>query len=244
MWRWRNRKLSDLKNKSVGRAGRTTASPVRAVSRRRIWLLRLIAAAVLPLLFFILFELGLHLAGYGYSPAFLLPDLRNGQKVFVQNNRFGWRFFGWRLARWSYPFTIPQAKAPDTVRIFVFGESAAYGDPEPRYGLARMLQAMLSLHHPGVRFEVVNAGMTAINSHVILPIARDCATANGDIWVIYMGNNAASATPPAHPRQPRPQGHAHGAIAGFIAPMAAKAAAQTERMERHGNVPAATGVAG
>lgn len=189
MWRWRNRKLSDLKNKSVGRAGRTTASPVRAVSRRRIWLLRLIAAAVLPLLFFILFELGLHLAGYGYSPAFLLPDLRNGQKVFVQNNRFGWRFFGWRLARWSYPFTIPQAKAPDTVRIFVFGESAAYGDPEPRYGLARMLQAMLSLHHPGVRFEVVNTGMTAINSHVILPIARDCATANGDIWVIYMGNN-------------------------------------------------------
>ena len=31
--------------------------------------------------------------------------------------------------------------------------------------------------------------MTAINSHVILPIARDCARADGDIWVIYMGNN-------------------------------------------------------
>ncbi len=31
--------------------------------------------------------------------------------------------------------------------------------------------------------------MTAINSHVILPIARDCAAQNGDFWVIYMGNN-------------------------------------------------------
>jgi len=119
----------------------------------------------------------------------LLPDSRDGRKVFVQNNRFSWRFFGWRLSRAPYPFSIPQAKAPNTVRIFVFGESAAYGDPEPRFGLPRMLRVMLSLRHPGVRFEVVNAAMTAINSHVILPIARDCATADGDIWVIYMGNN-------------------------------------------------------
>src|SRR2546422_2785046 len=31
--------------------------------------------------------------------------------------------------------------------------------------------------------------MTGINSHTILPIARDCARAAGDIWVLYMGNN-------------------------------------------------------
>jgi hypothetical protein len=35
----------------------------------------------------------------------------------------------------------------------------------------------------------VNAAMTGINSHVILPIARDCGREDGDIWVIYMGNN-------------------------------------------------------
>jgi tetratricopeptide (TPR) repeat protein len=75
------------------------------------------------------------------------------------------------------------------VRIFVFGESAAFGDPEPRFGLPHMLQSMLELRYPGTRFEVVNAAMTAINSNVLLPIARDCARAGGDIWVIYMGNN-------------------------------------------------------
>jgi hypothetical protein len=48
---------------------------------------------------------------------------------------------------------------------------------------------MLSLRYPGVRFEVVNTAMTAINSHAILPIARDCAKAESDIWVVYMGNN-------------------------------------------------------
>jgi tetratricopeptide (TPR) repeat protein len=42
---------------------------------------------------------------------------------------------------------------------------------------------------PDRRFEVVNVAMTAINSHVILPIARDCAQRDGDLWVIYMGNN-------------------------------------------------------
>ena len=31
--------------------------------------------------------------------------------------------------------------------------------------------------------------MTAINSHVILPIARECARRDGDLWIIYMGNN-------------------------------------------------------
>ena len=42
---------------------------------------------------------------------------------------------------------------------------------------------------PQTHFEIVNLGITAINSHVILPIARDCAKADGDLWIIYMGNN-------------------------------------------------------
>ena len=46
-----------------------------------------------------------------------------------------------------------------------------------------------SLRHPDKKFEVVNAAMTGINSHVILPLARDCAEAGADVWVIYMGNN-------------------------------------------------------
>jgi tetratricopeptide (TPR) repeat protein len=52
-----------------------------------------------------------------------------------------------------------------------------------------MLEAMLELRHTDKKFEVVNAAMTGINSHVILPLARDCAGAHGDVWVIYMGNN-------------------------------------------------------
>ena len=154
-----------------------------------MWRLRLAALVGVPVLFFGLVELGLRLAGFGYPTAFLLPSSNQGQKTLVQNNQFGWRFFGAQMARLPQPISILRDKAPGTIRIFVFGESAAFGDPQPRYGLPRMLQAMLELRHPGTRFEVVNAAMTGINSHAIVPIARDCARAGGDVWVVYMGNN-------------------------------------------------------
>ncbi|HEY2858845.1 MAG TPA: tetratricopeptide repeat protein, partial [Terracidiphilus sp.] len=109
--------------------------------------------------------------------------------MFAQNNQFGWRFFGRDLARWPYPLSIPQTKPTNTVRILVLGESAARGEPQPDFGLPRVLQAMLSLRYPGASFEVVNAAMVAINSHAILPIARDCVRAGADLWVVYMGNN-------------------------------------------------------
>ena len=158
-------------------------------SRRRVWCFRLIALVGVPLVIVGLLELVLRLAGFGYPAAFLLPSENRGQKTWVQNNQFGWRFFGAEMARLPHPFSIPQHKAPGTIRIFVFGESAAFGDPQPRFGLPRMLEAILELRHPGTRFEVVNAAMTGINSHTILPIARDCASAGGDVWVVYMGNN-------------------------------------------------------
>ncbi|HEX4644872.1 MAG TPA: tetratricopeptide repeat protein [Verrucomicrobiae bacterium] len=159
------------------------------ISRQRKWLFRLVTVVVFPLALLALLETGLRLGGFGHPTSFLLPLTINGRESWIENDRFGWRFFGPELARLPCPLAVPKAKSADTVRIFVFGESAAYGDPQPEFGLPRMLQALLSERYPGTRFEVVNAAMTAINSHVVLPIARDCATANGDIWVVYMGNN-------------------------------------------------------
>jgi tetratricopeptide (TPR) repeat protein len=155
---------------------------------KRFWF-SVVALVIVPTLFFLVLELVLRLAGFGYPTSFLLKSSMRGRPVYIQNDRFAWRFFSKNFARVPAPFAISREKPPGTVRVFVFGESAAYGDPQPEFGLPRMLQAMLSLRYPGIHFEVVNAAMTAINSHAILPIARDCARANGDIWVLYMGNN-------------------------------------------------------
>ncbi len=168
---------------------KSTKQSAAPISQRRLWCFRLIALVGVPLLFLGLLELGLRLAGFGYPTAFLLKSSNHGINTFVQNDQFGWRFFGPRAARAPYAMSIPREQPRDTVRIFVLGESAAFGDPQPRFGLPRMLEAMLELRHPGKKFEVVNAAMTGINSHVIRPLARDCAEAGGDVWVIYMGNN-------------------------------------------------------
>ncbi|HWX19166.1 MAG TPA: tetratricopeptide repeat protein [Candidatus Binatia bacterium] len=142
-----------------------------------------------PLVFFGLLELALRLSGFGHPTRFLLSWSDPGRKILVQNNQFGWRFFGARMSRLPHPISLAERKAPGTLRVFVFAESAAFGDPQPRFGLPRMIEALLDLRHPGVKFEVVDAAMTAINSHAVVPIARDCARADGDVWVVYMGNN-------------------------------------------------------
>lgn len=177
------------KAKAKPRPASPPCPPPPRIPKWKAWSFRLLLIVVAPALCLVILELGLRLAGYGYPTAFLVPHEFGVKRLLVQNNRFGWRFFGPQMARTPAPVAISPAKPPGTVRIFVFGESAAYGDPQPRFGLPRMLESILSLHHPGTRFEVVNAAMTAINSHVILPIARDCAHADGDIWVLYMGNN-------------------------------------------------------
>jgi tetratricopeptide (TPR) repeat protein len=142
-----------------------------------------------PLAFFALLELALRIGGFGYPTTFLVSRSDGARNTLIQNNQFGWRFFGARMSRLPSPISLLQPKPPGAIRVFVFGESAAFGDPQPRFGLPRLLEALLDLRHPGLKFEVVNAAMTGINSHAVLPIARDCARADGDVWVIYMGNN-------------------------------------------------------
>jgi hypothetical protein len=72
-------------------------------------------------------------------------------------------------------YAIPAEKPQGTFRIFVLGESAAMGDPDPAYGFSRYLEVMLRERYPAMNFEVVNTGSVAINSHVLLPIAEGLA---------------------------------------------------------------------
>ena len=173
--------------KASGKAALT--EPAAPLSAGRKWLFRFIALVVLPLLLLGGVEAGLRLAGYGYPTGFF-KKIRIGDKnYFINNENFTLRFFPPQLARWPDPFLFPATKPPDTVRIFIFGESAAMGDPQPAYGAGRYMEVLLRQRFPGKKFEVINLGITAINSHVILPIARECAKHDGDFWIVYMGNN-------------------------------------------------------
>ena len=156
---------------------------------RRQWLFRLTALVIMPALMLAALEAVLRLAGCGY-PTSLFEKVRLAGKDYLLNNeKFSLRFFPPELARWPNPLMMEPVKPTGACRIFIFGESAAQGDPEPAFGAGRYLEVLLRERHPGVKFEVVNVAFTAINSHVIVPIARECAGYQGDLWIIYMGNN-------------------------------------------------------
>jgi tetratricopeptide (TPR) repeat protein len=163
----------------------TNAPPPSAASGTRLWVFRLVALLVAPLLL-VLLEVGLRLAHYGYPTGFYVEAA--GAEINMTNYRFGWRFFPPSIARSPEPHLL-SARAPGTIRIFVLGESAAQGVPNPRFNFGRILEVMLRDRYPGVRFEVVNSAMTAINSHVVLEIARDCAEQRPSVFLVYMGNN-------------------------------------------------------
>ena len=157
------------------------------ISRRREWLFRVTAAVAAPIVLLLLLEGALRVFGYGHPTDFFVEI--EGRGTLTTNQHFGWRFFPPAIARAPVVCEISAEKPKGTYRIFVLGGSAAMGVPLPAFSFGRFLEAMLQEQYPQVRFEVVNAAMTAVNSHVVLPIARDCAARQADLFVVYMGNN-------------------------------------------------------
>lgn len=152
----------------------------------RGWLLRVALLVVAPALVVGGLEGVLWLRGYGHTTDFFVGPDKKGQ--LTTNPQFGWRFFPRSLARDPHPCVLG-TKPAGTLRIVVLGESAAMGTPNPSFSFGRILEVMLGEQYPGMKFEVVNAAMTAINSLVVREIAGDCAALEPDLFVIYMGNN-------------------------------------------------------
>ncbi len=164
------------------------SKPEHTSRRHRRWWFRLAAFLVVPAIFFVTLEFGLRLCGTGYPSEFFVP-LAGRPGFVVDNYRFAWRFFPKPLARAPQPILVAKAKPRGTKRVLVLGASAAMGDPEPAFGLSRLLQVLLDSRFPNHDFEVINTAVTAINSHVVLPIARECQQLAADAWVVYLGNN-------------------------------------------------------
>jgi tetratricopeptide (TPR) repeat protein len=163
--------------------------PSQALAGRRLWLFRVIVLTVIPILLFLTVELSLRVAGYGFSPHAIIKCQVDGRDAYCDNVKFGWRFFPRNIARESEPFVFSAEKSENTFRIFILGASAAQGTPEPAYGFGRILQKILEEEYPKVNFKIINTAMTAINSHVVLEIAKSCIRHDPDLFILYLGNN-------------------------------------------------------
>ena len=166
--------------------------PTKTAGRRRgpsFWLLRIAAAVLGPVVLLCVLEGVLGLAGVGYSTDLTVPCTLQGRPAACYNLFFPAPFFPPGMIKTPQAYAIPADKPKGTYRIFVLGESAAMGDPDPAYAFSRYLEVMLRERYPGMKFEVVNTGSVAINSHVLLPIAEGLAKQKPDLFIIYSGNN-------------------------------------------------------
>ena len=129
----------------------------------------------------------LRLQGYHTPTAFWIPSEVPGE--IVPNTRFAERFVGPTQARMPRSVRIQEHPTDQRLRIVVFGESAALGDPEPAFGMSRCLEALLENRLGGRPVEVINTSITALNSFAFREAARDSRRLRADFWVVYAGNN-------------------------------------------------------
>ena len=148
-----------------------------------------ITIVVIPLLFFVLLELGLRVAGVGTSYDYFHEIDIDGQPHYQENINFADQFYPASLNITPRENTFAVERHPDSIRVFILGGSAALGFPHKNHGLDRLLTAQLSAALPSRDIEVINTAMTSVNSHVVYAVANSIPDDSADFAVILMGNN-------------------------------------------------------
>ncbi|MDH5227158.1 MAG: tetratricopeptide repeat protein [Gammaproteobacteria bacterium] len=148
-----------------------------------------IAIFVVPLLFFVLLELGLTALGVGKSFDYFHKIDIDGHSYYQENPDFADQFYPESLNIGPAENTFAAERSPDLLRVYIFGESAALGFPLKNHGLDRLLAAQLQAALPARKIEVINTAMTSVNSHVIYAVAKSIPDNSADFAVILMGNN-------------------------------------------------------
>ncbi len=173
-------------------AAKSPQSAKLGPSRRKRIVFALMAV-LLPILGLTCLEGVARLAGYGgYAPTFKRAGESPKGEVIVTDKSGPATFFYVNRDR---PGSIDEnafisPKPPDTVRIFLSGESAMKGFPQPRgFSSGVMLQQMLQDLWPDKHVEIINLGITAIASFPMLEILTDGLNYQPDLVVLYGGNN-------------------------------------------------------
>ena len=149
----------------------------------------LITVLVVPLVFFLLIELGLTAAGVGKSYDYFHEIDIEGVRHYQDNPDFADQFYPPSLNVGPLANTFAAEPSDDRVRVLVLGGSAAMGFPHKNHGIDRLLTAQLGSMLPGKKVEVINTAMTAVNSHVVYEVVRTLPDEIADYAIILMGNN-------------------------------------------------------
>ena len=156
---------------------------------------RVVFSAILiaiPVLFFVLLELGLRLGNYGGNLDLVLVKNYGGRLYYQLNKNVARRYFSSRDLAVPELFeeVFPVKKAPNTFRIFFLGGSTTAGFPfELNARVSSLLEDRLQALFPQKNIEVVNFGISAVNSYTVLDFIHELVHYQPDLFLLYMGHN-------------------------------------------------------
>jgi len=111
--------MSKPKEKSKSRSGKNKDRKVQdmQISKRRLWLFRVIAMTVIPAVLLFSAELVLRIANYGTSADAIIKYNINNKEGYSDNVNFGWLFFPKSIARTPPPYSFPVKKSSSNIQI-------------------------------------------------------------------------------------------------------------------------------
>jgi lysophospholipase L1-like esterase len=146
---------------------------------------------IIPVIFFILLEVSLRVINYGldYTQFKVVSDYYP-DKLFLNPDIPYKYFFNIKTAPSVLPDGFDKEKKDDAFRVFVIGGSSAAGWPYvPNASFSRQLKRRLELLYPDNTIEVINCGISAINSYTIRDFVPGIIEQKPDLVLIYAGHN-------------------------------------------------------
>ncbi|WP_420388051.1 hypothetical protein [Roseivirga sp.] len=146
--------------------------------------------ALVPVVFFLLFEGVLRLLGYGQDqPVAFISDPIDSQYQ-IMNPQVSTRYFSdAAFAPVGAYDLFRKEKTDSTFRIFVQGASSSAGFPFRSASFPRLLEQKLQAYYPQLDVEVVNTSLVATNSYAILDLTDEIIEKQPDLVIIYGGHN-------------------------------------------------------
>lgn len=148
-----------------------------------------VIASLIPFLCIAAVEISLRISGYEKEKQSLFVEAPNSPDYLLANAKFIERYFPSFVPEIA-PNAFLKEKKPNTFRVFVFGGSSAEGFPYNFYNsFSDQLEQQLLLNTQGLNIEIINLGMTAVNSFVIRDLSPRILALEPDAVIIYAGHN-------------------------------------------------------
>jgi tetratricopeptide (TPR) repeat protein len=146
-----------------------------------------------PLIFLGIVEMCLRLANYNPDTnSFVTVKLFQGKEYYCINPNMGKDYFASHNVGVPEPYeeVFEVVKSSRTFRVFCLGESTMYGYPYPSNITApRFLKDRLTTLFPDKHIEVINLGIPAVSSSVVLDIVKKVVDYSPDLIIVYSGHN-------------------------------------------------------